>query len=517
MKYLKTFENHSQYETYTADTTNFFKPNISLCIHENEVHFSQSTQIELTVKYLPDEEGDYDIYPTKLFDSESSFINDIESMKIDGVKQQEIVYEHIFGDENEHTVIYTLKDSVSGICNKAFYDCNRITEVVIPSRVTSVGKQSFYGCDILSNVTIPNSVVIIGGFAFNNTLWYESYSADTSHIYNNIIYINDVAYESIDYSATSVAFRAGTISITDWAFQGHTGLTSVVMPDSVISIGESSFSTCYSLSSCTIGNGVISIGDSAFYNCYKLTSINIPSGTTSIGENAFHGCYVISNITVDSNNSTYDSRNNCNAIIETSTNTLLLGSCNTIIPNTVRIIDDFAFFSRRCLTSITIPNGVISIGKQSFSYCSGLTSVEISDSVTFIDGSAFGDCKNLTSVTLGSGITSISDSVFYGCLTLTSITIPDSITTIGLNAFRNCNKLTSIDIPSGVTSIDNGAFYNCTGFTSVTIEATTPPTLGTNVFNNTNNCPIYVPSGSVDSYKAASGWSAYASRIRAIS
>lgn len=120
---------------------------------------------------------------------------------------------------------------------------------------------------------------------------------------------------------------------------------------------------------------------------------------------------------------------------------------------------------------------------------------------------------------VGDCVTTIQDATFngiglFGIPSFTSITIGCGVTTIGKNAISSCYGLTSINIPSGVTSIGQGAFENCSGLTSITVEATTPPTLGTNVFNNTNNCPIYVPAGSVSAYQSA--WSAYTSRIQAI-
>ena len=128
----------------------------------------------------------------------------------------------------------------------------------------------------------------------------------------------------------------------------------------------------------------------------------------------------------------------------------------------------------------------------------------------------FVDCFSLTSVIIPDGVTSIESSVFNSCSGLTSITIPDGVTTIGQTVFADCRSLTSVTIPDSVTSIGAITFVNCSTLTSITVNATTPPTLGADVFNSTNNCPIYVPSASVNAYKAATGWSTYASRIQAI-
>lgn len=159
-----------------------------------------------------------------------------------------------------------------------------------------------------------------------------------------------------------------------------------------------------------------------------------------------------------------------------------------------------------------------SINGNVFQSCSSLTSVQIPNGVTILNENAFYNCSGLTSVTIPNSVTSIGQSAFYSCINLPSITIPNSVTSIGISALRGCTGLTSVYIGNGVTSISNLAFYNSSNLTSVTIEATTPPSLGTNVFLNTNaNLVIYVPSESVNAYKAATNWSTYADRIQPIS
>ena len=186
-----------------------------------------------------------------------------------------------------------------------------------------------------------------------------------------------------------------------------------------------------------------------------------------------------------------------------------------VIGDCVTEIGFRAFSGCTNLSSVTIPDSVTSIGGSAFHDCRALTSVYVPDSVISIDDMSFRNCTNLTTVHLPSGLTIISNSLFLTCTNLTSIDIPSGVTSIGDGAIRFCQSLTSIDIPSGVTSIGRGAFYSCSGLTSVTVNAITPPTLGSEAFNG-STCPIYVPAESVEAYKTASGWSTYASRIQAI-
>ncbi|MBR2238334.1 MAG: leucine-rich repeat domain-containing protein [Prevotella sp.] len=292
--------------------------------------------------------------------------------------------------------------------------------------------------------------------------------------------------------------------------------TSVTIPNSVTSIGEYAFKGCSGLTSVTIGNSVTSIGYQAFYGCSSLTSVTIPSSVTSIELGAFVKCIGLASIKVNSGNTVYDSRDNCNAIIKTGTNELILGCKNTIIPNSVTSIGGSAFSGCSSLTSVTIPNSVTSIGEWGFYDCSGLTSVTIGNSVTSIGYDAFFGCSGLTSIEVNSGntvygspyncnaiiktetnelflgckntiipnsVTSIGERAFAGCSGLTSVTIPNSVTSIGNFAFYGCSGLTSVTIPNSVTSIGDYAFAGCSGLTSVTIPNSVT-SIGDEAFRN---------------------------------
>ena len=171
------------------------------------------------------------------------------------------------------------------------------------------------------------------------------------------------------------------------------------------------------------------------------------------------------------------------------------------------------------LTEVTADmlNGATSISSYAFYQCANLTSVEIPSSVTSIGSYAFEYCRNLTNITIPNSVTNIGSEAFSNCSALTSIVIPSSVTSINYRTFSSCSALSSVTIPSSVTSIGSSAFRDCSVLASVTVEATTPPTLGSYAFYGTHaNLVIYVPAGSVDTYKSASGWSTYASRIQAI-
>ncbi len=283
-----------------------------------------------------------------------------------------------------------------------------------------------------------------------------------------------------------------TASVTNTTNNKYVG--NIIIPESITYSG-----TTYS---------VTSIGEYAFESCSELTSVTIGKHVYSIGKYAFRGCSGLTSVVVDKNNGTYDSRDNCNAIIETSTNKLIVGCKNTTIPNSVTSIGKFAFAYCSGLTTVTIPNSVTTIGDYAFSGCTGLTSVTIPNSVTSIGTFAFYGCPSLTTVTIPNSVTSTGDGVFSGCSGLTTVTIPNSVTSIGQAAFSGCTGLTSVTIPNSVTSIGNYAFYKCTGLTNLTSLAVEPPTCGEGVFEKVDKttCQLLVPEESINKYKTADQW-----------
>lgn len=218
---------------------------------------------------------------------------------------------------------------------------------------------------------------------------------------------------------TSLTLPNSVTTIEEGAFAYCSGITGdLVIPNSVVTIEPSAFHTCYGFNgSLVLGTGVTSIGAWAFNSCDGLTGVlNIPGNVASIGEDAFVYCN-FDGIVVDPENPNYDSRNDCNAIIATSTNELVTGCKNTVIPNTVTAIGNNAFKGITGMTSMIIPESVETIGNNAFALCFDLTGdLIIPNSVTYIGESAFFQCEGLDGkLILGESVSYIGDWAFRKC------------------------------------------------------------------------------------------------------
>ena len=326
-------------------------------------------------------------------------------------------------------------------------------------------------------------------------------------------------WKSYKGSITSVVIGSGVTSIGGYDFSGCENLEQVTIPNSVTTIWPGAFAWCTSMESITIPASVTSIGDHAFYRCTNLASITIPASVTSIGESAFGGCSKLATMTVAVGNTVYDSRNSCNAIIKTSSNTLIAGCKATTFPNDVTSIGNYAFQDCTGLKSITIPASITYIGSDAFYGCTEVTDVYCNADLTKLTWEEVG-CDDFKKD--GTTIIHVSDAdawyakfggkvnglfrdsstkpfdwaydsdtktlTFSGTEPIPSyseenrpwkdyvaevenIIINEGVRSIGDNAFTSCSALTSVTIPASVTSIGESAFKNCTSLTSITIPS----------------------------------------------
>lgn len=426
-----------------------------------------------------------------------------------------------------------IPDKVVTIKFFAFYNCKELKEVTIGSSVESIEGEVFNYCDKLERIIVKatNPPVCGKNYAFNTVdketcrLVVPRESADlykTAFEWKDFVNVETLAgmgkcgdnldwvlYDTGELVITgdgamydyvyedkrakwdnelvkTVRIEGAVTNIGDHAFDECSNMTDIKMPNTITKIGSIAFSSCYALTDMSLPNTVTTLGSWAYSHCRSLTKVYIPKSLTDIGNWALIGCENVTSMEVEQGNPVFDSRDNCNAIIMTATNTLVAGSQNTVIPNTVTSIGGSAFYDCANLTNITIPTSVTTIEQAAFYRCRKLREVEIPDMVTTIGEAAFTLCQGLVSVK-----------------------IPDNVVSLGKEAFEYCHDIKTLVLGSSLADIGDNAFHNCYKLKEITVKATTPPTCGTKgVFTGVNKdvCELIVPSASVDLYKAAFEW-----------
>ncbi|MGN0814654.1 MAG: leucine-rich repeat protein [Candidatus Coproplasma sp.] len=400
-------------------------------------------------------EGEFAFYDC--FKIISVLISDLKSwltVECEGKSNPMYYADHLYLN-NDAISVLEIPDGVTKINSYALKNFTDAGSVVIPDSVKVIGSYAFYGCSGIRNITLGSGLTNINNDAFYRCNHIENIYVKNFESWNNIsglynltshncsVFINGEKVEG------EFTIPDGTVSVAGGLFSGTSGLTSVIIPDSVTSIGQYAFYNCSDLASVTLGDGIESIGEYAFNGtaCYD-DSNNWDGDVIYIGKyliksNFTNGDYTIKEGTL---------------VIADSAFSGCGGLTSVDIPDSVISIGKYAFSGCGGLTSITIGGGVESIGEHAFYYCSNLESVVISDSVKNISSGAFSGCSKLASITIDNGVESIGRAAFYSCSGLTSVDIPDSVISIGEYAFYGCSNLTSITIGDGVESIGECAF-----------------------------------------------------------
>ena len=270
-----------------------------------------------------------------------------------------------------------------------------------------------------------------------------------------------VLLKTEDNAVQKFEVHSQTKHIAGEAFENCSLLTSISIPDGVIGIGMAAFSGCASLKNLKLPSKLENIHYMAFRNCTALENVHIPASVNYIYENPFIGCKCLKGISVDENNKHYDSRNNCNAIIEKSTNTLMAGCNNTIIPNNIIKIGRSAFNGMETLKSIKIPSTCEEIDMNAFYNCTKMQSVFVEEGLKFVRGNAFANCTSLKTISFPSTTNVFGENCFENCKSLESFIIPKGVYMIRSQLFARCTSLKTVTIPSGVEIISSGIFSHC--------------------------------------------------------
>lgn len=327
----------------------------------------------------------------------------------------------------------TIHDGVTAIGGSAFSGCSGLTGVTIPSHVTDIGDSAFSDCSGLTEMVIPHSVKAIGVGVFKKCNRLTKITVDPGNAHymsqNDILLTRD-GRTLVQGVNGAVTIPSGVTVIGESAFEDYDGLTQVTIPAGVEVIGPAAFYGCGGLTDVAIPAGVEAIGAYAFCGCSGLADVVIPASVTNIGERAFVACGRLKAISVEAGNEVYSSRNGM--LLNKDGKTLIQGVNG----------------------EVEIPPGVVTIGEWAFVYYADLTRVVIPASVRNIGAYAFHYCESLTNVVMQGGVTNIGDGAFGECGNLMDVFIPNSVQSIGYSAFAYCGRLSNVTLPACMVEND---------------------------------------------------------------
>ena len=506
---------NNEFIRVNGNTLRFDSPNFVIPVIVSGNHFDENTAFKMRA-YISD---DFIVFSNNTYDCAaigdlngnmpSDYVLDIntysdlsyfkysidesnKTITILGLANQddsETIYIEFLDVYNINGIDYT----VTEIADFAFSIWN-LKSIILPKTLKKIGMYAFFGCQKLKSITIPDSVEEIREAAFGGTGITSIFIPENVNTIGACLFIDCISLTSVEVSPYNKEYDSRDNCNAVIEKKTNKLLSSSInsiIPSGVKIIGFNSYyrSTIRNLS---IPEGVEIIEEGAIRCCYDLETVYIPSSVSYIGLSNFEDCDNLRTIVVDTNNNTYDSRDNCNAIIETATNELIAGSNYTVIPRSVTSIGDNAFIYRRYITTLELHEGLTSIGNGSFQGASSLTTLIIPSTLTEIGYAAFNDCCNLTSIivspdnpkyystnntlmerdtytlllTNSEGIIPeetriIGNHLLMSRYHITNITLPSLISSIGHAAFMSCSSLESIVIPKSVTEIDSQAFDQC--------------------------------------------------------
>lgn len=441
----------------------------------------------------------------------------ITSVTMPTMGELETISDYAFANCSSLEAI-TLPSGVTSIGEYAFLKDSKLASISLATSLTSVGAHAFEECSALTDITLPAATSVVGAYAFakcaklNKLTLTDGLESIGSHAFSNCTSLSDVTLpntvtslgdHAFSYATGLAAIRLsnGLTEIEDYTFQNCTSLTTLTLPAGVTTVGEHALSSCSKLTTLTFAegmsiiprtyattaatvnlpstalqisdkafdgfadmdritlpNGLATIGSLAFNCCSALAGISLPASVNSFAANALRDCVNLTSITVAAGNATYDSRNACNAVIETATNTLLAGCQKSFIPTDVTAIGAEAFRNCMGLTAITIPQSVASIGNNAFLGCNNLIQLTYGDGVTTALRTY---ATKMKQVSLPASCTAIAERAFYECRSIQNITLPEHLASIGKEAFAYCSALGRIVLPASLSAMGVDAFRDC--------------------------------------------------------